>query len=732
MRKRIFIVAILFASVTCFSQSIVNRANSSYTVQDSRFKAALNLFVPVYADTTAANAGTAEGIDSLGAIIYTYDVQSFWGRQYSSGKKWVALGSGGGGGSGTVTSVGWTGGIVSIANPTTTPAFTIAGTSGGIPYFSSSSTWATSAALAANSLIIGGGAGVAPSSITTGTGILTALGVNIGSAGAPVLFNGAGGTPSSITLTNGTGLPIGGLTGLGTGVGTALAVNVGSAGAFVTFNGAGGTPSSMTATNLTGTATALSIGGNAATATILQTARNIQGVSFNGSAAIDIINGTGFVKVTGTTLSYDNSTYVTSNIYTADGTLSGDRIITANGNSLEVKEGISQLLNFSPASFFSVIAATNHVDESYLAMKSDSTLNEIYFELVATDNVNPVSVIGDVASQTLIYNSGTHQFNGNTGVGGSPTALFQVINGGANWLSIDPTNGGNSIQAFNPTDNDNTATISTDASSTIAEVSLVSNFNDGVKVAHIDIFADVTQSYLEFNADTHTFTGSILPVSDNSTDIGSASAAFQDIYGRIVNLDGSTSGGITIQSDALGNAINGTTLSGTGYVPSVMFGALSSDFTMSDVNTVQPVFPTGFDVWTLQASTTYFFEGTYILTHNATSHSLGMSFELAGGASVTSISYTTLVWATAIGTTTASQNTTNINVTTNVATNSAGSNAIETVKFSGILRVNAGGTFTPSITFSAAPGGTCLARVGTYIRFTAIGTSSATNLGNAN
>lgn len=38
-----------------------------------------------------------------------------------------------------------------------------------------------------------------------GTGIATALGVNVGSAGAPVLFNGAGGTPSSITLTNASG-----------------------------------------------------------------------------------------------------------------------------------------------------------------------------------------------------------------------------------------------------------------------------------------------------------------------------------------------------------------------------------------------------------------------------------------------------------------------------------------------------------------------------------------------
>ncbi|UFS77229.1 hypothetical protein LPB73_07585 [Tardiphaga sp. 37S4] len=38
-----------------------------------------------------------------------------------------------------------------------------------------------------------------------GTGVAAALGVNIGSAGAAVLFNGAGGTPSSIVLTNATG-----------------------------------------------------------------------------------------------------------------------------------------------------------------------------------------------------------------------------------------------------------------------------------------------------------------------------------------------------------------------------------------------------------------------------------------------------------------------------------------------------------------------------------------------
>lgn len=89
-------------------------------------------------------------------------------------------------GSGTVTSVGFTGGLVSVGTPTTTPAFTVAGTSGGIPYFSSASAWASSGLLSANALMVGGGAGVAPSTVTTGAGVLTALGAAINaSTGLP-------------------------------------------------------------------------------------------------------------------------------------------------------------------------------------------------------------------------------------------------------------------------------------------------------------------------------------------------------------------------------------------------------------------------------------------------------------------------------------------------------------------------------------------------------------------
>ena len=143
------------------------------------------------------------------------------------------------------------------------------GTSGGVAYFSSSTTLAASPLLTLNALMVGGGSGASPSTVTTGSGVVTALGVNTGSAGAFVVNGGALGTPSSGALANATGLPVStGVSGLGSGVATALGVNVGSAGALVLFNGAGGTPSSITLTNATSLpVTALNSGTGASSST---------------------------------------------------------------------------------------------------------------------------------------------------------------------------------------------------------------------------------------------------------------------------------------------------------------------------------------------------------------------------------------------------------------------------------------------------------------------------------
>lgn len=104
------------------------------------------------------------------------------------------------------------------------PITVTGGVSGAVPCFTSTTVESAGTLLAASAIVIGGGAGVCPSTTATGTGVVTALGINTGTAGAFVVNGGALGTPSSGTLTSATGLPVStGISGLGTGVATFLA-----------------------------------------------------------------------------------------------------------------------------------------------------------------------------------------------------------------------------------------------------------------------------------------------------------------------------------------------------------------------------------------------------------------------------------------------------------------------------------------------------------------------------
>ena len=257
---------------------------------------------------TETQGGTNQTTYTTGDILYASASNTL--SKLSAGTVNYVLTSGGagvapswavGGGSGTVTSVGFTGGIISVATPTTTPALTVAGTSGGIPYFSSASTWATSAALSANALVQGGGAGVAPSTITTGTGVITALGVNTGSVGSFIIDGGALGTPSSGLATNLTGTA----SGLTAGNVTTNANLTGG------VTSVGNTTTVITNANLTGNVTSV---GNTTT---LASIPVISGANLTSLTAANISAGTAGISVTG------NAGTVTNGVYTTNKDASG-------------------------------------------------------------------------------------------------------------------------------------------------------------------------------------------------------------------------------------------------------------------------------------------------------------------------------------------------------------------------------------------------------------------------
>ena len=191
-------------------------------------------------------------------------------------------------------------------------------------------------------------------------------------------------------------------------------------------------------------------------------------------------------------------------------------------------------------------------------------------------------------------------------------------------------------------------------------------------------------------------------------------------------------GAILTAPSATALAIKSTVPAGTGVLPTVQVICPSAALALTSGATLQNAFSV-LGAISVQAATTYMFDGFYLIkTTGATTHTISMSFALTT-ATITNCTWTTMSYPLASTPTSAvrAQDGNFFDAVGGGLVNSTNATAFNVVKFEGIMRVNAAGSVTPQITFSAAPGGTNTMEVGSYLRFYPIGSNVINAVGTA-
>jgi hypothetical protein len=169
-----------------------------------------------------------------------------------------------------------------------------------------------------------------------------------------------------------------------------------------------------------------------------------------------------------------------------------------------------------------------------------------------------------------------------------------------------------------------------------------------------------------------------------------------------------------------------------GLLPAEQFVVLNTNYTGNDSAAAQRVFNVPLDgAVSLAASTTYFFEGLYIIAPAITfgAESLRTVFALSG--TINSIRYiadgsTGLVSASANVRRTQGTAITAVTVT-DAAPGGAATNF--TVQVRGVLRTNTAGTLTPQFAFTGTPGSAPVVQANSFFRIVPAGSATVTNLG---
>lgn len=219
------------------------------------------------------------------------------------------------------------------------------------------------------------------------------------------------------------------VSGLGTGVATALAVNVGSAGAFVTFNGALGTPSSGTLTNCTGLLPTTGISGWPANSAGVLTNNGSGTLSWAAAGGGLTVGTTTVTSGTGGRLMYETTGNVLGEIstLTSDGSLLAfaSGVTTGTGTTSGLNATANSLTTGDAFTFSSSSVTTGNVVK--LASTSTAAGSNTQTVLnVTTSGANGTSSQTTFAAQF----SNTH-----TGTSSTNIAIYGTASGGTTNLA---------------------------------------------------------------------------------------------------------------------------------------------------------------------------------------------------------------------------------------------------------------------------------------------------------